>query len=160
MTTPTSGTKTFKTLNVKDSCGRRNRKLLKSNLFNFLTNQIFSRPWCVSNSRDKIIWMMFDFGKNIFKILVVAVWFSNADSKGKNNLYVLLFPQCYSSFSDGSPVLLAIQHGLKMYTTNPLLKPSAWKHCLLRKGKYQWMADLLFDWFGFNQISKYFTNWA
>ena len=31
---------------------------------------------------------------------------------------------------------------------------------LLFKGKYHSTADLLFDWFGFNQTSRYFTNSA
>ena len=29
-----------------------------------------------------------------------------------------------------------------------------------RKGKYHCTADLLFEWFGFNQTSKYVTNSA
>ena len=31
---------------------------------------------------------------------------------------------------------------------------------LLRKGKYHYTADILFDWFGFNQTSKYGTTSA
>ena len=67
-----------------------------------------------------------------------------------------LYSEC-SMFSYTSPYILR-QHSLPHFKHWPLLVPEN-TH---KRGKYHCTADLLFDWFGFNQTSKtvVHSTWA